>query len=136
MNGKRRYCQALDLRDDPALIAEYEEAHRLIWPEIAANIRAQGVLDMEIWRIGTRLFMIMDVDDSFSFDRAAVLADAEPAVGRWEKAMWKYQVPTPWTLPGGKWTPMERVFSLAGQPAGLADGGPDGAPAGGGRGRP
>jgi L-rhamnose mutarotase len=116
MNATRRYCQALDLKDDPALAEEYEEAHRLIWPEIAANIRAQGVLDMEIWRIGTRLFMIMEVDPSFTFERADELARAEPAVARWEEAMWKYQVPTPWAAEGGKWVLMDRIFSLAAQP--------------------
>ena len=55
-----RQCLALDLKDDPALIAEYERLHQNIWPQISAHLRGHGVLDMQIWRLGTRLFMVMD----------------------------------------------------------------------------
>ncbi|MDR2352613.1 MAG: L-rhamnose mutarotase [Deltaproteobacteria bacterium] len=111
-----RYCQALDLADDPELIAEYEAMHKRIWPEVAANIRASGICDMQIWRIGNRLFMIMDTDSSFSFEKAAELSNSNPKVLEWEEAMWKYQIPTPWTAPGGKWAIMKKIFSLALQP--------------------
>ncbi|MDR2354218.1 MAG: L-rhamnose mutarotase, partial [Deltaproteobacteria bacterium] len=57
MTEFRRYCQALDLIDETELINEYISMHKIIWPEIAENIRAQGVVDMQIWRIGSRLFM-------------------------------------------------------------------------------
>ena len=59
MNAQR-HCLALDLKDDPALIAQYEALHRQIWPQISQHLLAHGVLDMQIWRLGTRLFMVMD----------------------------------------------------------------------------
>lgn len=111
-----RYCQALDLVDDPALIAEYEALHQRIWPEVARHIRACGIVDMQIWRLGTRLFMIMDVDDDFSFDRAAQLDADNPVIAKWEAQMWQFQLPTPWTPEGEKWVPMTQLFSLAAQP--------------------
>ena len=70
-----RQCLALDLKDDPALIAEYERLHQNIWPKISAHLRGHGVLDMQIWRLGTRLFMVMDTAPEFSAE-AFVLAGA------------------------------------------------------------
>ncbi len=116
MNTITRYCQALDLVNDENLIAEYEQMHRLIWPEVAKNIRDSGVVDMQIWRIGTRLFMIMDVDDSFCPERAAQMGAENPVVQEWEKQMWKFQTATPWTQQGEKWIAMTQIFSLMAQP--------------------
>ena len=69
----KKYHLALDLRDDPALIAEYENWHRDVWPEIKQSIVESGIVNMEIYRTGNRLFMVMDTDDSFSFDRKSAL---------------------------------------------------------------
>ncbi|MBS1565874.1 MAG: L-rhamnose mutarotase, partial [Bacteroidetes bacterium] len=63
----KKYCLACDLKDDAALIAEYEEYHLAIWPEIKKSILDAGIADMEIFRAGNRLFMIMETGDSFSF---------------------------------------------------------------------
>ena len=63
-----RYALALDLVDDTAKIAAYEKAHEAIWPEVRQHLRTEGVLDMEIYRLGTRLFMLMEVDPAvYSF---------------------------------------------------------------------
>ena len=70
-----RTVLALDLKDDPALIAEYEQHHQRIWPEIAAHLRRQGVTGMEIHRLGTRMVMVMETDDAV-FDAAAMAAAA------------------------------------------------------------
>ena len=67
----RRYCLTLDLKDDPQLIAEYKKYHEKIWPEIEASIRGPGIEDMEIYLLGTRMFIIMEVNDAFSFERKA-----------------------------------------------------------------
>ena len=66
-----RQCLALDLIDDPVLIAEYERLHQQIWPQISAHLRGHGVLDMQIWRLGTRLFMVMDTAPEFSAEAFA-----------------------------------------------------------------
>ena len=111
-----RYALALDLVDDPVRVAEYEKAHVAIWPQVRDHLRAHGVLDMEIYRLGTRLFMMMEVDPAIYSDLGMAQASRDdPAIVRWEALMWTYQVPTPWTPAGEKWVPMERIFSLAEQ---------------------
>ena len=64
----RRYCLTLDLKDDPKLIAEYKKYHEKVWPEITASIKQASVLDMEIYLLGTRMCMTMEVDENFSFE--------------------------------------------------------------------
>lgn len=111
-----RWCLALDLKNDPALIAEYELMHEKIWPEIAMSIREAGIVGMEIWRTGNRLFMIMTTDERFDAEAKARADAANPKVQEWEKLMWRYQQPLPWAASGQKWVPMSRIFDLAGQP--------------------
>ena len=108
----KRYCLALDLKDDAALIEEYKQYHRNVWPEIQAGIRNSGIADMEIYSIGTRLFMIMEAEDGFSFERSAAADASNPKVQEWEKLMWKFQQSLPWAKPGEKWMRMERIFKL------------------------
>ena len=108
----RRYCLTLDLKDDPALIAEYKHYHENIWPEIARSIKDVGIEDMEIYLLGTRMFMIMEVNDSFSFEVKARSDQRNPKVQEWEKLMWKFQQPLAQANPGEKWLRMERIFKL------------------------
>jgi len=108
----RRYCLALDLQDDPELIAEYKRYHQKIWPEITKSIKDSGIENMEIYQLGTRLFMVMDVAERFSFEAKAA-ADRENAkVQEWEKLMWKFQKPLPEAKSGEKWLLMQRIFQL------------------------
>ncbi|MCP9747305.1 L-rhamnose mutarotase [Lacihabitans sp. CS3-21] len=109
----KRYCFALDLKDDVASIAEYEKIHENIWPEIRETIVVAGITDMQIYRIGTRMFMIMDTEDDFSFE-AKSKADAEnPIVQKWENFMWTFQQALPMAKPGEKWVMMKKIFGLA-----------------------
>ena len=111
-----RYALALDLVDDAGKIAAYEKAHERIWPEVREHLRAHGVLDMEIYRLGTRLFMLMEVDPlAYNPEAMAAASRANPAIEKWEALLWTFQVPTPWTPPGEKWLPMARIFSLRAQ---------------------
>jgi L-rhamnose mutarotase len=107
-----RYCLALDLKNDPALIAEYEQHHERIWPDIAASIRESGIPEMEIYRIGNRLFMIMETDESFSFEAKGAADAANPTVQKWEALMWGYQQALPMAKPGEKWVLMKKIFQL------------------------
>jgi L-rhamnose mutarotase len=108
----RRFCFTLDLKDDPALIAEYRRYHEKIWPEITESIKASGIVDMEIYLLGTRMFMIMEVNESFSFEKKAEADQSNIKVKEWEKLMWKFQQGLPQAKPGEKWLPMERIFKL------------------------
>ncbi len=108
----RRYCLALDLQDDPQLIAEYRRQHERVWPEITQSIRESGIEDMEIYLLGTRLFMIMEVSERFSFDAKAETDRDNPKVQEWERLMWNFQHPLPQAKPGEKWILMERIFKL------------------------
>lgn len=107
-----RYCLALDLKDDPALIAEYEQYHKRLRPEIEASIRESGITDMQLYRVGNRLFMIMETDETFSFEAKAAADAANPNVQEWENLMWGYQQALPMAKPGEKWVLMDRIFKL------------------------
>ena len=110
----RRLAFALDLKDDPTLIAEYEAWHS---PErfpraILESLRSSGIINLEIFRTGTRLFLLIDALDDFSFDRKTT-ADAKNAdVQSWERLMWSFQQGLPWAAPEQKWVPMQSVFCL------------------------
>ena len=108
----KRYCLTLDLKDDPKLIAEYRRYHEKIWPEITKSIRDAGIRDMEIYLLGTRLFMVMEVDETFSFEKKAKADAANRKAREWEDLMWKFQKPLPGAEPGEKWVRMERIFKL------------------------
>lgn len=108
----KRYCLALDLKNDEALIAEYEAYHRDVWPEILESIRAAGIEQMEIHRVNNRLFMIMEVNDDFSFEKKAAADASNDKVRQWEELMWKYQQALPLSKPGEKWVLMQKIFSL------------------------
>jgi L-rhamnose mutarotase len=108
----KRYCLALDLKNDPALIAEYERLHKQIRPEIEKSIIDAGVISMEIYRTGTRMFMIMEVDDNFSFEQKAAMDASNPKVQEWENFVWKYQERLPGSNPGEKWILMKNIFDL------------------------
>lgn len=109
-----KYCLALDLINDPQLIAEYEQWHyrENAWPEIIDSIVSAGITNMEIYRTGNRLFMIMETDEMFSGEKKATADAANPKVQEWEALMWKFQAPLPWAAPGEKWVLMDKIFQL------------------------
>jgi L-rhamnose mutarotase len=108
----KRYCLALDLKNDARLIAEYDSYHQNVWPEILKSIHDSGIEQMEIYRLGNRLFMIMEVDDFFSFEKKRKADEVNPKVQEWETLMWKYQQALPGAKPGEKWMLMDRIFQV------------------------
>lgn len=110
-----RYCLALDLVDNEEKIAEYQRLHQRIWPEVAAHLRQHGIVDMEIYRLGARLSMVMEVNEHFNAQDFAQASEQNPHIQRWEALMWQFQQPTPWTPAGEKWAVMARIFSLQDQ---------------------
>lgn len=115
--GARRLCFALDLTDDPELIERYRHWHRPDGPPpaVTRSIREAGILELEIWLTGPRLFMIMEVGPDFSAERKAATDAADPDVQAWERLMWEFQRPLPWAPPGAKWVAMDRIYALSEQ---------------------
>jgi L-rhamnose mutarotase len=108
----------LDLKDDPALIARYEAHHRAVWPEVTRHLAASGVTAMEIYRLGTRLCMVMETDDAvFDAERMARAQREDPRLAEWERTMWTFQAPTAWTPPGAKWVAAQRIFDFDAPPS-------------------
>lgn len=108
----KTYALALDLYDDPALIKEYEDYHRAVWPEIKQSITDAGIISMEIYRFGNRLFMLMNVTEDFSFERKGQMDAVNAKVQEWETLMWKYQSAIPGAKEGEKWVIMDKIFEL------------------------
>ncbi|HEY2582292.1 MAG TPA: L-rhamnose mutarotase [Mucilaginibacter sp.] len=107
-----KYCLTLDLKDDPASIEEYEKHHIAIWPEIRKSIIDSGITNMEIYRYDTRLFMIMETDENFTFEKKSLMDASNSKVQEWETLMWNYQQPIKKSLKGEKWVLMNKIFQL------------------------
>ena len=108
----KRFCLALDLKEDTKLIAEYEHYHKNVWPEIIRSIKGSGIEVLEIYRTGNRMFMIIEANEDFSFERKSAMDATNPKVQAWESLMWKFQQALPWAKTGEKWILMDKIFSL------------------------
>lgn len=108
----KRFCLALDLIDDPELIAEYEKYHQNVWPEVKQSILDSGITNMEIYRVQNRLFMMVEADESFSFEAKNEADKNNLKVQEWEELMWEFQKQLPNSKSGEKWQLMDKIFSL------------------------
>ncbi len=109
----KRLALTLNLKDDPAVIEAYKEYHAHPWPEVVDALKAVGVLEMKIWILGRRLFMMARVEDDFDpavdFPRYLTL---HPRCQEWEDLMTTLQEPVPEAKPGEKWAMMSQIFDL------------------------
>jgi len=114
MAEQRQYCLTLDLNDDEELIREYEQYHKRgnVWPEVIDSIRESGILDMQIYRSGTQLIMVMTATDSFSFEDKAQRDSENPKVIEWERLMAKFQHTDIDASADAKWRMMNNIFDL------------------------
>ncbi|MDR2469596.1 MAG: L-rhamnose mutarotase [Tannerella sp.] len=110
----KRYCQALDLKNDPELISEYVKRHseKESWPEIRAGIRSAGILEMEIYLLDNRLFMIVETPLDFDWDTAFARLASLPRQQEWEDYMSIFQDVKPGSSSSEKWKQMQRIFKL------------------------
>ena len=110
----KRFCQTLDLKDNPALIAEYRRRHSRgeAWSEIIDGIREVGILEMEIYLVGTRLFMIVETPLDFDWDSAMQRLSTLPRQQEWEDYMSEFQQAEQGASSDEKWRMMERIFHL------------------------
>lgn len=110
----KRYCRTMDLKNDPELIAEYVKRHSQAeaWPEIRAGIREVGILEMEIYILGNRLFMIVETPLDFDWDSAMERLATLPRQQEWEDFMAIFQNCQEGDTANEKWKMMERMFYL------------------------
>ncbi|HEY4156022.1 MAG TPA: L-rhamnose mutarotase [Puia sp.] len=108
----KRYCLALDLKNDHRLIEAYKSHHQKVWPEIVKSIRDADIVSMEIYQVENRLFMIMETGPGFSFEKKANDDLQNQKVREWEQLMETYQQLLPGTSKNEKWRLMERIFLL------------------------
>ena len=110
----KRFCQTLDLKDNPQLIAEYRRRHSEgeAWSEIIEGIRQVGILEMEIYLVGTRLFMIVETPLDFDWDSAMARLATLPRQQEWEDNMSEFQAAEKGASSDEKWRMMERIFHL------------------------
>jgi len=108
----KRFALTLDLIDDPKSIEEYEQHHAkgAAWPEVTQHDIDAGILNIEIFRTGNRMFMLLETVDEFDFEEKANFDALNPKIAEWEALMWKYQQAIPWAAPGEKWVLMKRIF--------------------------
>ena len=110
----KRYCQTLDLKDDPTLIEAYVKRHgeKEVWPEIREGIRSVGILEMEIYILDNRLFMIVETPLDFDWDEAFARLATLPRQQEWEDYMSVFQNTTANATSTEKWKQMTRIFRL------------------------
>jgi L-rhamnose mutarotase len=110
----KRYCKTLELRNDPELIAAYKRVHARenLWPEIMQGIREVGIIDMEIYLAGSRLFMIMDTVPDFDHDKAMAELASKPRQKEWEAYVSNFQRTSAAATADEKWQVIERIFDL------------------------
>ena len=112
VDQRKKYCFALDLKEDDTLMEAYIEHHKKVWPEIVKSIKDTGVECMEIYQVSNRLFMIMETTEDFSLEAKAAMDKSDPKVQEWEELMSNYQQVLPNAKPGEKWVQMELIFKL------------------------
>jgi len=111
----QRLCMAVDLKDAPDLIDSYRRYHQHanFSPDVATGLKKVGVIDMEIFVVENRLFMILEVDDEFSFESKISYDNKNVIIREWELLMWSFQKSLPNSKPAEKWRTMEKIFSLS-----------------------
>lgn len=110
----KRYCQTMDLRNDPQMIEEYVRRHKngIIWKEVPEGIKSVGILEMEIYIYETKLFMIVETAEDFDWDSAMEKLSTLPRQQEWEDYITLLQIGTTGIKATDKWKRMERIFHL------------------------
>lgn len=110
----KRYCQTLSLKDNPELISAYRKAHSKeeAWPEIREGIRSVGILEMEIYILGNKLFMIVETPLDFDWNEAMKKLATLPRQAEWEEYVASFQQCAKGATSDEKWQMMERMFYL------------------------
>ena len=107
-----RYCLALDLKNDEALISAYLKHHQNVSPEIQLSLKSSGITALDIYHVENRLFMIVETNEAFSWEKKELADQNNPKVQEWEELMWTFQQALPNSKEGEKWRMMEKIYTL------------------------
>ncbi len=109
----KSYGQALDLKNDPEIIAKYKEYHRNVWPEVVESLKEIGITAMKIYLSGNHLFMYFEAVDDFDPARDFQgYTEQNPRADEWNTLMSSYQAKVSEAGPDDWWAPMELVNDL------------------------
>ena len=111
----KRYCRTMKLREgDRKFIDDYRHAHSkgVIWQEIIDGIREVGILEMEIYILDNKLFMIVVTPLDFNWDEAMARLATLPRQQEWETFMSRFQDCSADASADEKWQMMDRMFYL------------------------
>jgi L-rhamnose mutarotase len=110
----KRFCKTLELKNDPDLIENYKKVHApgAAWPEITQGMKEVGIIDMEIYLLGNRLFMIMDTVADFDHDSAMAELAKKPRQSEWEAYVSQFQQTSSEATADEKWQLMERIYKM------------------------
>lgn len=113
-NKLKRFCKTLSLKDDNQLIEDYKKVHApgAAWSEITQGMLEVGIIDMEIYIFGTRLFMIMDTVADFDHDKAMTELATKPRQSEWEAYVSRFQQSSAEATADEKWQLMERIYKM------------------------
>ncbi|MFB3388670.1 L-rhamnose mutarotase [Flavobacterium sp. LAR06] len=113
-NSFKRYCKAMELLNEPILIEAYKKAHAkgAAWTEITQGMKEVGIIDMEIYLLGTKLFMIMDTTADFDHDKAMAELALKPRQSEWEAHMSQFQDSTAEATADQKWELMDCIYKM------------------------
>lgn len=104
---------AFQLRICAGREAEYDQAHRHVWPELLRELADAGVQQYSIFRRGQQLFLYMLVPDFSSFLATMAKSNVNQ---RWQQTMAPLFEPVPSLAPGEPFAMMQEVFFMPGHP--------------------
>lgn len=108
----QRFIQTIVLRDDPGALAAYRKAHDEIWPEIKAGIKEVGITTMDLYLLGNRGVMVLELPDDVDVEEAFSRLAGLPRQREWEDFVAQWQECEPGATSAQKWQRMEKIFSL------------------------
>lgn len=106
------YVFFLDLKDNQTTIAEYDQWHTRVWPEVETQILSAGIFDCKIYRYNNRLVLLVQSEKPIDWERKSLSDGMHSPTLEWEELMWTFQQAMPGSLPGQKWMMAKQIYQL------------------------
>jgi L-rhamnose mutarotase len=109
----KKLAMMINLVNDASKIEQYKAYHRSVWPEVEQCLKSAGIVTMDIYLLGRRLFMVVEADDAFDLARDfGRLPDLHPRYKEWQELMDTFQERVPEAKDQEHWAMMEPVYHL------------------------